>query len=273
MCSDLFKRAPERTLAWADAWYPNWPKYPDLIAKVPVASAWEFDKKAETERRAERDKILPQVKDKPTPPGDLRCYASTYGFGHGIYSKYSFFVAYMDRCIKLRLPTEIPPAGQPLKLRDVEREKGWVGDFNEIGEYCAIAPYSEAKGMGAPMWMPDAYAAWMWRSYHSAKPTVRLTAPIIEYSKNNGKWGGPECGLGYNGALKAGSPLRFAADAPLEIASIEFHDGDSIVGTASAAPWEVKSVKLAPGLHALFAVSVSADGTRQTSHPAFVIVE
>jgi len=91
------------------------------------------------------------------------------------------------------------------------------------------------------MWMPDAYAAWMWRSYHSAKPTVRLTTPVIEYSKNNGKWGGPEYGLGYNGTLKAGTPLCFAADAPLGIASIEFHDGDSIVGAASAAPWEVKA--------------------------------
>ena len=273
MCNDLFQRAPDRVLAWGDAWYADWPKYPELIKRVPVASAWEFTSKDEKDRKGVRDTKFDMIKDKPTPANDLRCYASTYGFPHGIYSKYSFFMAYIDRCIIARLPEQTPPAGQAVKLRPIEREKGWVGDFNEVGEWNPIAPFAEAKSMVDPMWMPDAYAAWMWRSYHSAKPDLKLTSPVIEYRKADGKWGGPECGLGYGGPLKADSLLRFAAELKGEYAKVEFHDGDKIVGTASAAPWQVENIALERGLHTLFAVGVKADGTRRASRPAFLIVE
>ncbi len=161
LCHDLFTRAPERVLAWGDAWYPEWPKYPELVAQVPVASAWEFSNEAE--RRAERQRRLDEVADKPTPAPDLRCYATTYGFGHGIYSKYNFFVAYIDRCIRLRMPDVMPPPGQPVALKPVDRTQGWAGDFNEIGQWNAIASCADARGMIAPTWLPDEYAAWTWR--------------------------------------------------------------------------------------------------------------
>lgn len=266
LCSDLCKRAPERVLAWGDAWYHDWPKHPELIAKVPVASAWEFNAK---EREAERAKVAPTVAGKPTPARDLRCYATTYSFPHGIYSKFNFFVAFLDRCIQLRLPAEPPPPGQPTKLRPVEIEKGWVGDYNEVSQWNAIAPYAEAKGMVAPVWMPDAYAAWMWRAYHSAKPDLRLTRPIVEYRKGVG----PEGGLGYGGQVKAGTHLTFAAETNGPYVKIEFHDGDRIVGEASAAPWQIEGVKLDRRLHALFAVGVTAEGKRQASRAAFLVVE
>lgn len=273
LCADLYQRTPERVLAWGDAWYHGWPKYPDLIAKVPAASAWEFTRQTETERRTEREKRLATLKDQATPAPDLRCYASTYGFPHGIYSKYNFFAAFLDRCIALRLPEKLPRLGEAMRLRPVEREKGWVGDFNDIGEWNAIAPFSEAKGMVSPTWLPDAYGAWMWRSYHSAKPDLRLTAPVVEYRKKDGKWGGPECGLGYGGQVRAGAPLRFAAETTGNYAKIEFHDGDRVVGEAVKTPWQTEGVKLERGLHALFAVGVTADDARRCSRPAFVIAE
>ncbi len=273
LCADLYQRAPERVLAWGDAWYHGWPKYPELIAKVPVASAWEFTKQTETERRAEREKLLPALKDKPTPTSDLRCYASTYGFGHGIYSKYNFFMGFLERCIALRLPRATPRPGEPTKLAPVVRERGWVGDFNDIGEWNAIAPFAEAKGMVSPTWMPDAYAAWMWRSYPTAKPDLKLTAPVVEYRKKDGKWGGPECGQGYGGQVRSDTPLRFAAETTGQYAKIEFHDGDRIVGVADKAPWQLEGVKLERGLRALFAVGVTAESVRRCSRPAFAIVE
>jgi hypothetical protein len=266
LCNDLYGRAPERVLAWTDAWYNRWPKYPDLISKVPVASAWEFNN--EKPRREAREGTLEKVKGKPTPAPDLRCYASTYGFPHGIYSKYNFFMGFLDRCIRARLPDEMPPPGQPVALKPVVRERGWAGDFNEISEWNAITPCTEAVGMVDPVWMPDAYAAWMWRSYHSAKPDLNLTAPAVEYRKGGGK----DCGLGYGSAVTAGTPVRFAAEGG-SYSKIEFHDGDRIVGTAEQSPWQVEGVKLERGLHALFAVGVTSGGTRRASRPAFVVVE
>ena len=65
--------------------------------------------------------------------------------------------------------------------------------------------------MVSPTWLPDEYAAWMWRSYHAHQPDIKLTAPIVEYRKKDGKWGGPECGLGYGGSVAVGAPLKFVA--------------------------------------------------------------
>jgi len=266
ICADLFKRAPDRVLAWSDAWYGDWKKYPNLVASVPVASAWEFDEKPRLTLRTEK---LPTVENKLTPPTILQCNASTYGFKHGIYSKYNFFMSYLDRCIRARMPEVMPEPGQQVKLKPIDLKTGWAGDFNEISQWAVIAPISEAKGMVDPTWLPDAYAAWMWRSYHSAKPDIKLTGPAVEYRSG----GGPECGLGYGKALKGGTPHTFSADAPETYAKVEFRDGDKVVGTAEAAPWKVEGVKLERGLRAIFAVGVSKDGVRTASRPAFVIVE
>jgi hypothetical protein len=153
---------------------------------VPFAYAWEFTPKEEKERKAEREAKLPELKDRATPAPDLASLANTYGFGHGIYSKFNFFMAYLDRCITLRLPAKTP-LGTPTKLRPSRREDGWVGDFNDVSEWNAIAPFKEAKGMISPQWLPDEYAAWMWRSYHSAKPDLKLSAPVVAYRKKDDK--------------------------------------------------------------------------------------
>lgn len=271
LCADLYARAPERVLAWSDAWYQNWPKYPDMVAKVPVVSAWEFNN--EKQRADERLQKGTSLADTPTPPMQLRCYATTYGFPHGIYSKYSFFVAYIDRCIQARMPETMPEPGQAVKLKDIDLRSGWAGDFNEVNEWAAIAPVNDAKGMIDPTWMPDAYAAWMWRSFHSCKPDIRITSPAIEYQKIDGKWGGPQCGLGYNGTLKASEAMTFSAETSGKYTSVEFHDGDKIVAIAEKSPWKAEGVRLERGLRVLFAVGVTSEGKRTASRPAFVIVE
>jgi len=271
--ADLYKRAPDRVLAWSDSFPNRLAQHPRLTASVPFAFAWEFTKKDEQERAAAREAALPKVRDQLTPPLDFKCRANTYGFSHGIYSKFNFFMAYLDRCIAVRMPNEMPAPGQPVKLKPLSLKEGWVGDFNAVGEWNSIAPSAEAKGMVETAWLPDEYAAWMWRSYHSAKPDLKLAAPVVEYRKKDGKWGGPECGLGYGGQLKAETPLRFAAELTGAYEKVEFHDGHRIVGVAAKAPWAVEAVKLERGLRVLFAVGVAADGSRRASRPAFVIVE
>jgi len=189
LCADLFARAPHRVLAWADAWYPAWLKYPELIARVPVASAWEFNEK---NRVAERAQKLSSAEGKATPPKDLRCHATTTGFPHGIESKYTFFAGFLDRAIRARMPEVTPAPGQPVALKTSDPGAGWAGDFNEISQCAAIVPALEAKGRVDPLWMPDAYAAWSWRSYHSANPDVKLTGPaerVPEEGRSMGRAG------------------------------------------------------------------------------------
>jgi hypothetical protein len=270
--ADLLTRAPDRVIAWADSFPHTLARFPELTAKVPFALAWEANGNDLKERAAGREKAG-NLTGKPTPPPDLACRASTYGFPHGIYSKYQFFAAYLDRCIKLRLPADPPPPGQVTKLRPVAVADGWAGDFNPVGEWSPIAPTKEARGMVSPGWLPDEYMAWAWRSYHSANPPLKLTAPAVEFQKIKGKWGGPECGLGYGAPVKAGAALTFSAESVADFESVEFRDGDRLVGTAKQSPWKAEGVKLERGLHVLFAVGVKKDGTRAASRPAFLVVE
>lgn len=270
LCNDLVKRAPDRVIGWSDSFANRLDKYPELTAKVPSAFAWEFTPKDAKERQAERDSLLPKVKDQLTPALDMRCRANTYGFPHGIYSKWNFFMLFLHRLIGLRLPDETPPPGQPTKLRPITKEMGWVGDYNPVSEWNPIAPFAKAKGMVAPTWFPDEYTAWSWRAYHSANPDLKLTSPIVEYrSKGDRK----ECGLGYGNVMKAAMPLTFTADAKGSYEKIEFHDGDKIVGVAEKAPWRIENVRLERGLHSLFAVGVMRSGERKASRAAFLVVE
>lgn len=268
LCADLFKRAPERVLAWSDSFPNTLRKFPELTRNVPFAFAWEIPK---NELRAGQ-RIY---KNDADAPADLSCRATTYGFEHGIYSKYNFFMAYLDRCIAARLPADLPPPGQPVKLKPVTREQGWAGDFDSVSGWNPIAPAGDdqLKAAKYPVWFPDEYAAWSWRSYHSACVDVEITGPKLTYQKRDGKWGGPDCGLGYGGPLAAKDRHTFSAKITGDYAKVEFHDGHRILGEAKAAPWQLPDVTLEPGLRVLFAVGVKADGSRAASRPAFVIVQ
>jgi len=264
-CKDLYDRAPNRVLAWADSFSGQLRQYPGLTQKVPFALAWEVHKKD-----LQSGKRSPPKKE--APPHDLACEASTYGFPHGIYSKYNFFMAYLDRCIKLRLPGKMPVAGQPVKLRPVNFRDGWLGDFQPISEWnpAAEADSREAASFKQPAWLPDAYAAAMWRSYHSAKPDIKMTAPVIPYGRSNR---GPQMGLGYGGFLPAGKPLMLKAKSTGDYAKVEFYDGDKLLGAVDAAPWIVEGIEFKAGLHAVYAVAITKDGQRTASQPAIAVAK
>lgn len=278
---DLFQRAPERLLAWSDS-FAHIYKHENFLRQVPFVLAWEFGPQQLKTRRAERETLLPTVKDALTPAPNLACEASTYDMPHGVYSKWNLFAIYLDRCIKARLPAEPPPAGQPVKLKPVDREAGWCADFNEISNFVAIAPFGEARGMVRPVWLPDAYMAWTYRAYHSQDPLLTMLSPALEYNMSRHFPGGDRgpTGLGY-GKLegRAGEPVVLEAGPRTIVGKekrsigawpyvkVEFHDGDQVLGVAEKAPWKIEGVKLSPGVHALFAVGQKADGSHDCSRP------
>lgn len=268
LCNDLYQRAPQRVLAWCDSFPGRLRQFPELTKTVPFPFAWEIpnDELRAAKRSYRNDEIALD---------DLSCRATTYGFGHGIYSKFSFFMAYLDRCIALRMPDRMPPPGDPVILKPVIRQNGWGGDFDPVGAWNPIAPAdsTEIAAAKCPVWLPDEYAAWMWRSYHSSCDDLEITGPKLVYAKRNDKWGGPDCGLGYGGYLSTQDLHTFSAKVKGDYQKIVFHDGNRIVGDASAAPWEAQRVKIEPGLRVLFAVGVKADGRRAASRPTFVIVK
>jgi hypothetical protein len=269
---DLFKRASERVLAWSDGFPRPVAEAAYMTAKVPFAYAWEFSPAEEKERRTLREAKIDMLKDKPTPPPNFACRANTYGFPHGVYSKFNFFAFYLDRCIAQRLPKELPEPGKPVVLKPWVKEDGWAGDYNEISNWNAIAPVKEAKGMVDPQWLPDEYAAWAWRSYHTHRPELQMTAPVVDFRKAAERKV-KDCGLGFSPPIKPGTPLKFAAEGTGEFAKVEFYTGNRLLGISDKAPWKLDEVKLDRGLHALFAVGVKTDGARTSSRPALLMVK
>ena len=269
LCADLYERAPERVLAWSDSFPNRLRQYPELTAKVPFAFAWEASK-------ADLRSGIRTYKKDPNPPADLSCRATTYGHGHGIYSKFNFFMFYLDRCIQARMPEKMPPSGQPVKLEPALRENGWAGDFDPIGSWNPIAPAKEGKLKKGkyPVWLPDEYAAWSWRAYHSSCTDLKITEPRHPYSKIDGKWGGNgACGLGYGGYLSAKEEHILSASVKGDYEKVLFHDGNQELDEASGPAWALPPRELQPGLRVLFAVGVKADGSRAASKPAMVIVK
>ncbi len=118
------------------------------------------------------------------------------------------------------------------------------------------------------------------RSYSSAYLVISLTAGNFDESQSAlraagaaiGSQGDSRCRCPFT-HRRSPTPLRFAAETSGNYEKVEFHDGHRIVGTATKAPWQVEGVKLDRGLHALFAVGVTAEGTRKASRPAFLVVE
>jgi hypothetical protein len=197
--------------------------------------------------------------------------ATTYGFGHGIFSKYSFFTFWLDRAIKARLP-EAPDPQKPVALRALAVADGWVGDFAPIGSWNPIMPAKQAKGLAAPVWFPDEYTAWGWRAFHSNCTDIEMRQPAVPYSKASAY--SSDMANGYGGHLRAGAQVTCAAAVTGDYVRIEFYDGNIKLGEATAPSWSVQATLPSErGVRAIHAVGIRPDGSRAASRPAFAIAE
>ena len=262
IAADLYKRAPERLLAWTDSW--DWSKY-ELSKVIPVANAWELNEGARTPLIAK----IAGLAGKPTPPTCMAATATTYGSKHGIFSKFGYFAAWLDRCIQLRMPEELPEPGKRVVLKLLKLEDGWAGDFAPMGSWNPIAPVKEAKGFALPIWFPDEYTAWMWRSYHSDASDIKITAPSVPYGQNGFGSGG----IGYGRAMKVGSTATFTAAVTGPYIKVEFYDGNIKLAEVSAAPWSTQAKLEHRGVRAFHAIGIRSDGTKAASQCALTTVE
>jgi len=267
--ANLYPRAPQRILAWSDGWPNQMKDVAEITPKVPFVFAWEVNGGDRKEREAAATAAGDTLKEKLTPPTGLVGRATMYNFPHGMYAKHGYFMSYLDRCVRARMPAEMPPIGQEVTLKPLNLKDGWAGDYNGVSEWAPIAPVSEAKGFIQPVWFPDEYAAWTWRAYHSAKPDLKIVSPVTEYHGGDRS----DCGVGYTKFTPANTPVKIVAEVKGTYAKVEFRDGNKLLGTATAAPYEIDGIKFARGLHALIAVGITAEGKHVASHPAFLGVE
>ena len=161
------------------------------------------------------------------------------------------------------------------------RENGWVGDFKPISEWNPIAPANsdEAKKFEFPSWLPDEYAAHMWRAFHSGKidlekpyfdaTSIMIKAPVTPYSRGSNR---SRYGAGYGCFLYADTPFDFEVEVNVDCTKVIYYDGDKVIGEVNEAPWNLEGARLETGLRAVYAVAVKPDGSKVTSRCTFPVV-
>lgn len=151
-----------------------------------------------------------------------------------------------------------------------------ISEWNPI----AAADSDRAKSFAFPAWLPDHYAACMWRAFHSGKmsadrpyfdaTSIAITAPVTPYSRGRDR---SRYGAGYGCFLYADRPVDFQVEVRVPCRKVIYYDGDRVIGEVHQAPWNLQHATLEPGLRAVYAVVEKPDGSRVTSRCTFPIVK
>jgi dienelactone hydrolase len=172
---------------------------------------------------------------------------------------------FLDDVIAQRLPSEFI-IGEPVRLREIPEKTGWLGDvatWNKDGRRPSIATYENFKSQRAQAcWFPSQRAAATWQAFVSASKDVKLNSPA---------------GLGDGQAFlshpaEQAIPVEVSLAKGVEPEHVELWNGGERIAILTSAPWEFE-VKLAPGIHALYAIAHASGGSEQCSRPHTVVIE
>jgi hypothetical protein len=189
--------------------------------------------------------------------------AIQWGRGHEFALANNLAMVFFEDAIRLRLPAEPPPAGQPVPLREIPLGEGRLADHSAWGKgRPTVAAPADFKGDPASVcWLPTARTAAVWRAFVAPSKQVRIAEP-------------PGMGDKQPFVLHpAEKPVkvRLDLDGSLKPSVVELWDADALVAKKTEGPWEFDAA-LKPGLHALIACVHEADGTVRLSRPHTILV-
>ncbi len=192
-----------------------------------------------------------------------------YGLGHDSQGYGRFFgAAFFDRIIEKRLPRDWVPGTAPV-LRPLTEDSGWLGDHStwesagsSIVSFTASGATLAAKR--AMSWLPDQTLAEAWRAISTHQPAGNLTSPVSLLSTTRPKQ------LAY---LQAGNSQALGLTVPGgNVASVEWKDGDTVVGTAATSPFSQTLTNLSWGIHLVRGQMQLTGGGTSTSELAILLV-
>jgi hypothetical protein len=216
----------------------------------------------------------------------LRSFAIIWRMWHGQDSWTDNGIPFFHRMIERRVPAGWDPrAGLP-ELKPIQEEDGWLGSHEtflkdrklSIHENARIQPFASFSGdKSAASWLPDEYTAWVWHSYVSRNPIIRITAPSTSWSRHRFSHAGLD--------IHAGDAVEFKAELlGSAIASVEFYLGTEHLGTVTeftggalgagstrGATASLRAIVPA-GVHAVMVKAVESNGAERWSMPAPLIV-
>jgi hypothetical protein len=259
-------RMPERAVAYVSVvgWIAD-PKSEEALLRIPglfvIGGVPDAFKMLDA---------IPKDYDPGRRRGALWALALQWGAAHDWNNADGLVVPFLDDLFHLRVPAPGAPAGGRVELKALKPEDGWLGDRSTWdGNFAAVAPWADYRGdRAAAVWLPDRKLAFLWRSFVSKDPPVR-----IEVSTSDGKAKLPAVPK-RSMVVEAGSALvlETAIGEGTDVRKVTFYDGEATIGEAAGQPWKAAWEKPPSGPHGVFAMWEAHSGARGVSNPALVVV-
>ena len=221
-------------------------------------------------------KMIPAIEGQYDPArkdGAMATLGFEWGKAHAFGNAGTLFAAWFSDVAKQRIDYDADPGSEPVKLRDMKLEDGWLGDRSSWETSNAvIAPYSEYKGdKDAAVWLPSKAFAYTWRAYQSKDAPVSLTASSAD-GEHTLKAFKPS--TEFQLEVPAGTKLTLGVKASdtVELAKVRYYRNDELLGEAAAAPWSFEVGVLPVGTHPIHAICETAAGQQTVTNPALFVV-
>ncbi len=176
-------------------------------------------------------------------------------------------------CVRARLPENASPVKGPVKLNALKLEDGWLGDRTTWEtNYATIAKYADYRGdKDAASWLPDKYVACVWRSFVSKLPPVQIAAAAKDGGAKLPDFS-PKVKRTLIVPQGSAVTLGAAIKAGTKVASLDYYEGDVLLGSVKPDRTEFIWENITAGPRAVYIEYTLADGKKGVSNPALVIV-
>jgi len=221
-------------------------------------------------------KMLPGVESNFVP-ARAESWPWALGVQHGCAHDYGnsavLQIAWTHGIISARLPANADARAGAPKLRETKLEDGWLGDIDSVSnQWATIAPWGEFRGdKSRAAWFPNRAVAYVWRAWEAKDSPVVLEATTSDGSAKLPPWN-PKSSrdLMLNPGVDVHLGVTMAAD--LSAKSVQYFDGDILLGSASVPPWKFAWREPRPGAHAIHAIWETTDDRHGAVNPALVVI-
>ena len=178
--------------------------------------------------------------------------APLWGKGHEFGFTNELAVPFFDEVIRRRYPSDQLPMDKPDALKPYPNERVWLGDVSawvekqHTTEIAAAGKYAKPPEQAA--WLAGPDLAHAWRAFVGETKAVKITEPP---------------GLGGGQAFHTHAPdqpIAVKLIVPASAKSVSLFDGERLL-ERKAGPAAEFSVTLATGVHPIYAVVESEDGS------------
>jgi hypothetical protein len=196
------------------------------------------------------------------PRGALWGWMAVQGIGHEMAGQEVLAMPILDAAVRLRYPADGDVRKEPVKLKSVDLESGWLADNSTWkSSLTTITPAKEFKGtIAKSSWLLNEDIAFIYRAYATHDWPLKITSPSNISAKSE--------------VFNAGSTVTIKVDDSKFAGwtKLELYDGAKKVGELTKGPAEFTVKDLRSGYHAFSVLGTDGRANTRPSNPVLVVV-